>query len=201
MAQLQHYIRDKKALRLLWCYIHRTVIEDGVYEVRLRGISLGCPLSPLMGALYLKRLDDCMAETGLFYARFMDDWVILAPTRWKLRTAIRRVNKTLAELQVDKHPDKTFIGRIERGFNFLGYSFSLLGLGIASKTTDRFLERITRLYEQGAEISCIGKYVRHWWRWAHSGIPAVEKPILGSMCDKWLIGAFWPSNTESFSEQ
>ncbi len=56
----------------------------------------GCPLSPLMGALYLKPVDDAMAESGLFYARFMDDWVVLAPTRWKLRAAIRRVNEALA---------------------------------------------------------------------------------------------------------
>ncbi|NEO95090.1 MAG: hypothetical protein F6K56_34805, partial [Moorea sp. SIO3G5] len=37
------------------------------------GISLGCPLSPLMGALYLKPLDDRMAELGCFYVRYMDD--------------------------------------------------------------------------------------------------------------------------------
>ncbi len=29
----------------------------------------------LMGALYLKPLDDSMEKTGLFYARFMDDCV------------------------------------------------------------------------------------------------------------------------------
>ena len=48
-------------------------------------MSLGSPLSPLMGTLYLKRLDDRMAKLGCFYIRYMDDWVILAPTRWKLR--------------------------------------------------------------------------------------------------------------------
>jgi len=62
---------------------------------------LGCPLSPIMGALYLKELDDRMAETGLFYRRFMDDWVILAPTRWKLRSAIKIVNQILNDLKVN----------------------------------------------------------------------------------------------------
>lgn len=33
------------------------------------------------GALYLRQLDDRMTATGLTYARFMDDWVVLAPTR------------------------------------------------------------------------------------------------------------------------
>jgi len=34
--------------------------------------ALGCPLSPLMGALYLHQLDERMAKLGLFYTRFMD---------------------------------------------------------------------------------------------------------------------------------
>ncbi len=84
-------------------------------------MSLGCPLSPLMGAFYPKLLDERIEETGLPYARFMDDWVILAPTRWKLRGAVRLVNQTLAELKLEQHPDKTFIGRVSRGFDFLSF--------------------------------------------------------------------------------
>ncbi|MCL2923973.1 MAG: hypothetical protein MGF17_04910 [Trichodesmium sp. MAG_R04] len=49
---------------------------------------LGFPLSPLMVALYLKPLDDIMAAMGCFYVRFMDDWVVLARTRWQLWKAI-----------------------------------------------------------------------------------------------------------------
>ena len=49
----------------------------------------------------MKPVDEAMAETGLFYARFMDDWVVLAPTRWKLRAASRIVNEKLAELKVE----------------------------------------------------------------------------------------------------
>ncbi len=52
---------------------------------------------------------------------FMDDWVIIAPTSWKLRSAIRIVNEVLNVLKVEKHSDKTFIGKVERGFDFLGY--------------------------------------------------------------------------------
>ncbi|MCP4404142.1 MAG: hypothetical protein GY801_43400 [bacterium] len=52
----------------------------------------------------------------------MDDWIIIAPTRWKLCKAIRRVNQTLNALRVEQHPDKTMIGRGERGFDFLGYA-------------------------------------------------------------------------------
>ncbi|MCP4255836.1 MAG: hypothetical protein GY775_21035 [Candidatus Scalindua sp.] len=118
---LQEYVPDRLVQRLLWQYMRRTVYCDGYYSDVKRGISLGCPLSPLMGALYLKQLDDMMEKTGLFYARFMDDWIVIAPTRWKLRSAVRIVNETLNMLKVEQHPDKTFIGRVERWFDFLGY--------------------------------------------------------------------------------
>lgn len=61
-----------------------------------------------MGALYLKPLDDALSDKGLFYAGCMDDWVIAAPSRWKLRKAVCIVNQVLNQLKVEKHPDKTF---------------------------------------------------------------------------------------------
>lgn len=45
-----------------------------------------------------------MAATVLAYARFMDDWVILPATRWKLRAAIRLMNETSAELRHQHTP-------------------------------------------------------------------------------------------------
>jgi hypothetical protein len=44
--------------------------------------------------------------------------------------------------------DKTFIGRIERGFDFLGYRFSPAGLTLAKQTIANFIEKASRLYEQ-----------------------------------------------------
>jgi RNA-directed DNA polymerase len=93
----------------------------------------------------------------------MDDWVVLAPTRWKLRQAIKIINQTLNELKVEKHPDKTFIGRIERGFDFLGYRFSPRGLSIAPQTKERFKARMAGLYEQGADETGLEQYTHLRW--------------------------------------
>ncbi|MBN3940004.1 reverse transcriptase/maturase family protein [Nostoc sp. NMS9] len=176
------YVQDPVVLDLVGQYLQRFVSDGGEYTDIVQGISLGCPLSPLMGALYLKPLDDRMAELGCFYVRYMDDWVILSPTRWKLRKAIKAVNEVMADLRVgEKHPDKTFIGRISRGFDFLGYWFSPSGLGIAQKTVERCVERISRLYEQGASFERIGEYVRNWWRWVKGG-------LLGRMIATWVKG-------------
>ena len=112
----------------------------------------------------------------------MDDIVVLAPTRWKLRGAVKAVNQTMGALRLAKHPGKIFIGRIEKGFDFLGYHFSPQGLTPARQTIENFLERAIRLYEQepGEEMAPVrlGAYVRRWEGWARGG--------LGKEGFKWL---------------
>ncbi len=71
---LGRHVLDGRVLNLLRQYVRRTVYDGGLYEDVERGISLCCPLSPLMGVFYLKLLDERMEETGLPYARFVDDW-------------------------------------------------------------------------------------------------------------------------------
>ncbi len=111
-------------------------MRGGLFWDYDKGISLGCSLSPLMGALFLKCLDERMEKSGLFYVRFMDDILVLSPTRWKLRNAVKVVNQVLGSLKLEKHPDKTFIGRIERGFDFLGYHFRPGRLSVAANTIE-----------------------------------------------------------------
>ena len=62
---------DPCILSLVHQYLRRTIDENCLYSTVNRGISLGCPLSPIMGALYLDVLDRRMEATGLFYARFI----------------------------------------------------------------------------------------------------------------------------------
>ena len=116
-----------------------------------------------------------MARSGQFYMRFMDDILVLAPTRWRLRKAVKAVNEVLGSLCLLKHPDKTFVGRTERGFDFLGYHFGPEGLTLAAKTIEQFVARAIRLYEQEpGELggsSRLGLYVRRWVRWAGAGVP------------------------------
>ncbi|NEO96757.1 MAG: hypothetical protein F6K56_44290 [Moorea sp. SIO3G5] len=136
-----------------------------------------------------------MAELGCFYVRYMDDWVILAPTRWKLRKGIKVVNQVMAELRVEKHPEKTFIGRIAQGFDFLGYWFSPQGLGVAKKTVERMVDKVFRLYEQCADEIRIETYLNHWWRWVRSGVDGVSLFGFGLM----HYMAFTQPSTEAYA--
>jgi RNA-directed DNA polymerase len=65
-----------------------------------------------------------------------------------LRRAVYTLNQTFTELKVSQHPDKTFIGRIERGFDFLGYYFCRGPLRLAQQTLQNHATRLHWLCEQ-----------------------------------------------------
>ena len=78
------------------------------------------------------------------------------------------------ELRLNKHPDRTAMGRTEKGFDFLGYHFNPDGLSVAEKTIEKFLARASRLYEQEPEepydSSQLGLYAKRWLRQLWTGL-------------------------------
>jgi hypothetical protein len=78
----------------------------------------------------------------------MLDVIVLAKTRWHLRKAIRTVNQHFHQLKVEQAPDKTFIGKISRGWDFLGYHFDGKQLTVAAKTLEKHVLHYRQLYEQ-----------------------------------------------------
>merc|ERR1711990_808458 len=113
--------------------MNRLEICMGQYEIITRGICRGCSLSPIMGAIILKALD---SEVGreYCYARYMDDWVILAKTRCQVRKVVRLMHQVMAKLQFKLAVAKTYIGKVSKGFEFLGYWIGSSGIiGLARK--------------------------------------------------------------------
>jgi len=88
-------------------------------------------------------------------------------------TAVQGQQPTSA-LNLETHPDKTFIGRIERGFDFLGYHFSRERLTVAKQTVANFIEKASRLYELErstvSAVSPLEMFVKRWHRWARGGV-------------------------------
>jgi hypothetical protein len=91
----------------------------------------------------------------------------------------RVMNQVLAHLELEQHPDKTGtcpakpagrrrIGRVTRGFDFLGVDFQPgAPLAPSAVSLARKTEKIARLHEQGASPERIGRYRQHWQKWLH----------------------------------
>ncbi len=148
-------------------------------DKRMKGAGMvaGGPISPLLGALYLTPLDRAMESLekryGIKYQRYMDDFLIFTSTRQKMRMAIRVMHKILEHLKLSVHPGKRYIGKTEKGFDFLGYRIHPNRLlRPAKQSLDRLNERCRRLYEQGGRESRLRRYVQRWYRWLLGGLGA-----------------------------
>lgn len=159
-AQVKQHVSDPVMRDLVHQYLHYTVEDGGTFHTPETGISRGCALSPLMGALHLYDMDaHFSAQKNIHYARYMDDVIILAKSRWSLRRHTKRLMQWFAEYGFEAHPDKTQIGRTEKGFDWLGAWLTHEGVtDIAPRAKANHREKVRRLYEQLARVP---KWLRH----------------------------------------
>jgi len=112
----------------------------------------------------------------------MDDVIVFAKTRWHLRKAVRTVNQHFHQLKVEQAPDKTFIGKISKGWDFLGYHFDGEHLSVAAKTVEKHVLHYRQLYEQlrmkkatSIEVaSVLGLNVTRWQRWVAAVLQCIK---------------------------
>ena len=87
------------------------------------GIALCGPLSQFFSGIYLKPLDDAFDAMDVTYLRYQDDILILCKTQRQLNRCKQRMMAVLKERHLSLSRKKTRIGRIDRGFHFLGIQY------------------------------------------------------------------------------
>lgn len=178
MRQLRRHISDPVLLGVVRQYLHYSVERGGEFYTPNRGICRGCALSPLLAGFCLWAMDTYFeAQRDLRYVRYMDDFVIFSRTRWALRRAVRTLNVFFAAGGYRQHPAKTFIGKTEKGFDWMGIQFNRSGIvGVAPRAMANHRERCRRLYEQVwrwgkvRTLARLSAYVKRWKIWRYSMI-------------------------------
>ena len=147
---IETYVNHPILVKLTRKACQRTETYGGFFfEYNEKSIPMGSPLSPLLGAIALIPLDLAMEKIkGVFYARFMDDWCLLTKSKTALRKVVKITHDVLNSLKFEMHPTKTFIGKIDKGFNFLSYYMDHQKILPSTETIRRFSERAAMLYEQ-----------------------------------------------------
>lgn len=180
--QLCCHVAHPVLRNLLWQFIHYAVEDGGTFHSPRRGIPRASALSPLLAAFHLTATDVHFAQQShLRYARFMDDFLIFTRTRHHLRRAVRQLNQQLATLGFIKHPGKTFIGRIRKGTDWMGFWLDDSGINApAPRAISNLIQTLRRLYEQTRHLTAIqrqgrvAQYLTRWCRWARLPAPVPE---------------------------
>ena len=71
-----------------------------------------------MGAFFVHKLDERMQRTRPFFVRFMYDVLVLAPTRWKIRKAVKMGNGILGSLGLESTRTRPSSGALSGASTF-----------------------------------------------------------------------------------
>lgn len=174
-GQLQWHIANVVCRDLCLQWLHYSIEDGGEIVTPEKGICRGSALSPLIGGSLLRHVDQYFAtREELFYARYMDDFIFFTKTRWHLRKAVKRLHEFFDVGGFETNPDKTQLGRMEHGFDWLGLWYAPEGPRIAARALENHRVRVARLYEQArhrrltsAETEVlVREYEARWNRWA-----------------------------------
>ena len=100
----------------------------------------------------------------------------------KVKTAVDKIQDKIQDKMIAMlrhvNPPPAYIGRVHKGFDFLGYRILSNSLAIANTSFARLSQNISRLYEQQASPARLGEYLRNWLRWAKGGVDNLINPII-----------------------
>ena len=111
------------------------------------GVPQGSSLSAFAGNVILRRFDKELNERGITTVRYIDDFVILGKSERVVRSAFSSASLILNGFGMkvydpDDDSDKSKIGRISDGFEFLGCSIQTNGVAPSRNSTQNLLSNL-----------------------------------------------------------
>lgn len=115
---LSKRIRDSDVIWLV-----RTILNNHHSEQPGKGMPLGNWTSQFFANVYRNELDRFAKHElkAKYYIRYVDDFVILHPSKDTLRYYETRIRTFLGEIKLELHPEKCSIAPLSHGIAFLGF--------------------------------------------------------------------------------
>jgi group II intron reverse transcriptase/maturase len=165
-------VADGSVLRLIRLFLG-ALVQDGYRLVRPKaGTPQGGVISPLLANIYLAKLDRVLEAEGMTFVRYADDVRLLSRTPAGARSALKRTEEVLSELELRLNTKKTKLVSVHQGVDFLGYRLiavkGRLKAYINPKVIERFRDEVRRLTRRTAGMSFVTMidrlnfYLRGW---------------------------------------
>ena len=108
------------------------------------GVAQGNSLSPLLGNIALANFDSAMNSSDCRCIRYIDDFIILAPSKKAANAKLRQAKNLLGKLKMELSPEKSAIEAtpIEDGFEFLGIELSPGLIRPSATARKNFIQKI-----------------------------------------------------------
>jgi hypothetical protein len=123
--------------------------HENEFPIQELGVAQGNSLSPLLGNIYLADFDRKLNSNGIRCIRYIDDFLLLAPSLGAAQKSLALAVCLLKDLGLELSPEKTQVGAVSDGFQFLGVEFQNGIIRPCRKSRDRLLDKVTQLLERG----------------------------------------------------
>jgi retron-type reverse transcriptase len=144
--------------------------KSELFPIHEIGVAQGNSLSPLLGNILMVRFDWDMNHGDCRCIRYIDDFIVLAPTEQAANSRMRRGVRILRSLGMELSPEKSSHGvrPVERPFEFLGIEFNSGFIRPSKKALQRLLDQIDDVL--GASIAALRRH--------HDGAPFPKSEAL-----------------------
>ena len=189
MHRIGMQIRDKAVLKLIGKYLRAGVRHgSGNTEKTTKGVPQGGPLSPLLANIMLDPLDKLIESTGLPFARYADDFLIVAKTKAEAVEAMRQVEAFVeCQLRLLVNRDKSKVAPLKE-CAFLGFQIHGKQVRRTDKAAHRFKQRIREITTRSKGISMgqrlreLASYCTGWFHYFKEGLRYAET----QKWDQWI---------------
>ncbi|HXY92101.1 MAG TPA: reverse transcriptase domain-containing protein [Acidimicrobiia bacterium] len=122
----------------------RVVRRGCIIDGGRKGVMAGTPLAPMLATLYLRDLDREIGDTGLTYARYSDDFLVLAPPA-DVPGLDALVRARLCERGLEVNEQKSTAVAPGLPWDFLGFRYAERRVALAPVTERKLAAKTTRL--------------------------------------------------------
>jgi len=129
---LSRNIKDSRVISLIHKYLRAGVVVCKKFEETETGVPQGGPLSPLLANILLNELDHELESRGHKFVRYADDMLIFCKSKRAAGRTLENITPYIEnKLFLKVNREKTVVSYV-RGVKFLGYSFRMVGGGVAA---------------------------------------------------------------------
>lgn len=120
--------------------------ETGDLTERLCGIYQGSIIAPILSNIYLMEFDQWMMRETDYFVRYSDDMIILGKEQETAANMLGQITRKLSGLGLSVNQEKSSIGTLAKGVDFLGYHLDASGKSIPQKAESSLQERLEILW-------------------------------------------------------
>ncbi|MBO9622703.1 MAG: RNA-dependent DNA polymerase [Sphingomonas sp.] len=161
------------------------------------GVAQGNSLSPLLGNIVLADFDREMNEGDCRCIRYIDDFIILAPSKAAATARLRKAANMLKALGMELSPEKSSKGgtSIDDGFDFLGVNLCLGAVRPGAKAQAKILRSVQLAFEESLKAL---RGIRHGQTLDRTSSLSSTLRRVDGMIDGWGKHYWFCNDTQAF---